>query len=125
MERQRFWIHLTIGLTISMALTLANLASGSDAESRNSDGRGGLPPDRDSSSPLRGPSTVPQHMPSTGQTDETKTKKGTTEQDKSDLRASDNDGSAPRKHPSSHAEKHPDYERMDSQQQKTHKKESH
>jgi hypothetical protein len=49
-------------------------------------------------------------MPSTGQTNETKAKKGSLHEEKtSETGAS----AAPSKHPSSHAEKHPDYDRMD------------
>jgi hypothetical protein len=123
MEPQRFWIHLTLGLTVAMALSFENLVSGGAAGSEKSEGRGGLPPDRESSSYLRGPSTVPQHLPSTGQTDETK--KGAKDQTKSELGAPEHDRSAPRKHPSSHAEKHPDYDRMESENQKVPQKESH
>ena len=125
MEPQRFWIHLTIGLTVSMALSVANLVSGGEAGSAKSEGGGSLPPDRGASNPLRGPSTVPEHMPSTGQIDDTKTKKSTQDQKKSGVRTPDQEGSAPRKHPSSHAEKHPDYDRMESENQKAPTKESH
>ena len=119
MERQRFLIHLTLGLTVSMALSVANLVSGGEAGSGKSGGRGNLPPDREASSPLRGPSTVPEHMPSTGQTDETKPKKGTAHDEKqSQSGASDQGSSAPKKHPSSHAEKHPDYDRMNADKNK-------
>ena len=108
-----------------MALSVANLARGSDAGSGNSEGRGGLPPDREASSPLRGSSTLPEHMPSTGQTDETKPKKGTAYDEKlSQPGASDLGGTAP-KHPSSHAERHPDYDRMDANKNKALDKESH
>ena len=66
-----------------------------------------------------------QHMLSTGQMNQAKTRKDTNHQNKSELRAPDHDGSAPWKHLSSHAEKHPDYDRMESENQKAPKKESH
>jgi hypothetical protein len=122
MEPQRFWIHLTLGLTMSMALGIASFVSGGDAGSEKSEGQGGLPPDREASSPLRGSSTVPEHMPSTGQTNETKAKKGSLHEEKSwEPGAS----TAPSKHPLSHAEKHPDYDRMDADNKKALDKESH
>ena len=119
MEPPRFWIHLIIGLTLSMALSVANLVSGGEAASGRGEGRGGLPPDRESSSPLRAASTAPQHRPSTGQTDETKPKKNTPNDEKT------SDSITPRKHPSSHAEKHPDYDRTDPEKKKPLDKESH
>jgi hypothetical protein len=122
MESQRFWIHLTLGLTVSMALGVANLVSGGDAVSGKSDGRDGLPPDRESSSPLRGPSTVPEHLPSTAQTNETKAKKDILHEEKTREPGA---SAAPRKHPSSHAEKHPDYDGMKADNQKALQKESH
>ena len=64
-----------------------------------------------------------QHMLSTGQMNQAKTRKDTNHQNKSELRAPDHDGSAPWKHLSSHAEKHPDYDRMESENQKAPKKE--
>jgi hypothetical protein len=71
-------------------------------------------------SPLPGASTGP----TTGQPDEGKT--GTKRGQASAIRArSSKQGTAtPRKSPSSHAEKHPDYERMDSDNQKALKKEN-
>lgn len=123
MELQRFYPHFILVLAVCIAGGVSEIVSGGEGPG-GSGGRGNLPPDRESSSPLRGPSTVPQHMPSTGQIDETKTKKGT-DQNKPELSAPDPGTSAPRKHPSSHAEKHPDSDRMDSQQQKTQEKESH
>ncbi len=54
---------------------------------------------------------MPQHIPSTGQTNETKAKT-------SELGASDHNSPAPEKHPSSHAEKHSDYDRMSSENKK-------
>ncbi len=126
MEPQRFWIHLTLGLTVSVALSIANLVSGDDAGSGKSEGHGGLPPHRESPSPLRGPSTNPQDMPSTGQTNETKAKKGATNDERAWERGpSDHDSATSRENPSSHAEKHPNYERMNADNKKALDKESY
>lgn len=79
------------------------------------EGRGGLPPDREASSTLRGSSTVPEHMPSTGRTNETKTKKGSLHEEKK----SESGGNvAPSKPPSGRAEKHPSYDRMNADNKK-------
>ncbi len=102
------WAHLTIGLIMFIALSVSNIVSGGDTGSTKTEGRGGLPPDRESSSPVKKSSTVPQHIPSAGQTNETKAKT-------SELAASDHNSPAPEKHPSSHAEKHSDYDRMSSE----------
>ena len=65
-------------------------------------------------------------MPSTGQTDETKPKKGPAHDEKPSQPGSSDQGStAPKKHPSSHAEKHPDYDRMNADKNKALDKESH
>jgi hypothetical protein len=122
MDPQRFWMHLTLGLTVTMALGVANIVSGGDSGPGKSGERGGLPPDREASSPLRGSSTVPEHMPSTGQTNETKTRKGTVPQEKTSEPGA---SAAPSKHPSNHAEKHPDFDRMDADNKKALDKESH
>ena len=126
MDPQRFWIHLTIGLTVSMALSVANLVSGGDAKNKKNQGREGLPPDREASSPLQGPSKVPKHMPSTGQTNNSKPKTASID-GKRTLQPGgrDHDTAAGSMHPSSHAEKHPDYDRVDAENKKALDKESH
>jgi hypothetical protein len=61
-------------------------------------------------------------MPSTGQTNEIKAKKGPLHEEK---RSEPGASAAQSKHPSSHAEKHPDYDRMDADNKKALDKESH
>ena len=122
MERQRFWIHLTLGFTVSMALGVANLVSGGDAGSPKNDVRRGLPPDREASGPLRGSSTSPEQWPSTSQTNESRIKKGTLHEENTTEPGAHASSS---KHPSSHTVKHPDYDRMDADNKKALDKESH
>jgi hypothetical protein len=64
-------------------------------------------------------------MPSTGQTNDTKAKKGTSEELTSKPSTSPHGSGAPSKPASSHAEKHPDYDRMNAENKKALDKESY
>ena len=67
MEPQRFGIPLTLGLILSMALSVANLVSRGDAGSGKSEDRGGLPPDREASRPVRDPAHAQYWADESGQ----------------------------------------------------------
>jgi hypothetical protein len=81
-----------------------------------------VPPEGGFAIPLPGASTGP----TTGEPDDYKaTKDPVQDRTRSEPAASARDSAAPRKSPSSHADKHPDYDRMDADNKKALDKESH
>ena len=122
MEPQRFWIHLTLVFTVFMAVTVSQIVNSAGAGSGTTAGGTDVPPEGGIANPLPGASTGP----TTGGPDNSKAATGTVE-DRTRLEpgASPHNRTAPRKSPSSHAEKHPDYDRMDADNKKALDKESH
>lgn len=120
MEPQRFWIHLTLVVTVFMALTVSQIVSSAGAG--NTAGGTDVPPEGGFANPLPGASTGP----TTGEPDDPKTTKSTVEQrTKSEPGASAHDSASPRKSPSSLADKHPGSDRMEPDLKKPLDKESH
>jgi hypothetical protein len=122
MEPQRFWIHFTLVLTVFFAFTVSEIVSSAGAGSGTTAGGTDVPPEGGFANPLPGASTGP----TTGGPHDSKATEGTgVDRSRFEPGASAHDRVSPRKSPSSHAEKHPDYDRMDSENQKALQKESH
>ncbi len=122
MEPQRFWAHLALGLAVFIAVGVSEIVSGGSAASGKTAGGSDVPPEGGFANPLPGASTGP----TTGQPDDSKATKGNVDDRKTpEPGAFDHDSASPRKSPSSHADKHPDYDRMDTENKKALDKESH
>lgn len=128
MEPRRFWIHPTLGLTLSFALSVANLVSGGDGIGEE---RGpGRPAAQSGSVPFltesqQGFAVHAQH----GTDKRHQGKKGTVSEElTSEPGTSPHSSGAPSKPASrhaDHAEKHPDYDRMNAENKKALDKESY
>ena len=121
MEPQRFWVHFTLVLTVFIAIAVSQIVNSAGAGSGTTPGGTDVPPEGGFANPLPGASTGP----TTGEPDDNKATKGPVQDRiRSEPATSANNSTLPRKSPSSHAEKHPDYDRMDSENQKALKKEN-
>lgn len=113
MKPQRFWIHFTLVLTVFIAITVSQIVN--SARAGNTAGGTDVPPEGGFANPLPRASTGP----TTGEPDDAKaTKDPAQDRTRSDTAPSAHDSASPRKSPSCHADKHPDFDRMDADNKK-------
>ena len=122
MEPPRFWIHFTLVFTVFLAVTVSHLVSSAGAGSGTTAGGTDVPPQGGFANPLPGASTGP----TTGESNDYRATKGIV-QDRTRSEPADlaNDSTSPGKSPFSHAEKHPNYDRMDADKNQVLDKQSH
>ena len=121
MEPQRFSVHFILVITVFIAIAVSQIVSSAGARSGTAAGGTDVPPEGGFANPLPGASAGP----TTGEPDASKATKGTVGERTTEPGASARESTAPRKSPSSHAEKHPDYDRMDADNKKALDKENH
>jgi hypothetical protein len=120
MGPNRFRLYFTLVFTIFIGVTVSQIVN--SARAGNTVGGTDVPPEGGFANPLPRASTGP----ATGEPDDSKTTKDPVQdRTRSEPAASAHDNVSPRKSPSSHAEKHPDFDRMDADNKKALDKESH
>ena len=122
MEPQRFSVHFILVITVFIAIAVSQIVSSAGAGPGTAAGGTDVPHEGGFANPLPGDSTGP----TTGESNDYRATNGTV-QDRTRSEPADlaNDSTSPGKSPFSHAEKHPDYDRMDADKNKVLDKESH